>query len=231
MKRLIPALLLALFALPALAADGPEAGIRKTIEEKLNAHVDKVTKSVMPGIYEVVADGQILYTDEKAAYFIHGDMRETKTLRNLTAEKKFAMLPLDLAVKTVRGSGKNVIVTFEDPNCGYCKKLAKDLMKFKDATVYTFVYSVLGDDSIAKSKAILCSNDRSKSWNEWMLNNKTPASPKEGCDATALVNRTMELGQSLGIRGTPFMMFANGQQAPGYIPYEEIVRKLGDAGT
>lgn len=231
MKRLISTLLLGLAALPVLA-QVPDATIRKAFEEKLKTKIAKISKTPMPGIYEVIADGQILYADEKAGYFIHGDMRELRTLRNLTAEKKFSMLPLELAVKTVRGSGKNVVVTFEDPNCGYCKKLAKDLVKVKDTTVYTFVYSVLGEDSVAKSKAILCATDRSKAWNEWMQNNVSPPAPAASCDVSSIMNRTAELGQQLGIRGTPFLMFANGQQAPGYIPADEIAKRLaGDVGS
>ncbi|RTL57009.1 MAG: DsbC family protein [Rhodocyclaceae bacterium] len=225
MKR-FALLLLAALALPAFA-DSSEANIKKSFEDKLKAKVEKVTKAPIGNLYEVVADGQIFYTDEKAAYFLHGNLFEMKSMKNLTAEKKFSLLPLDLAIKTVRGSGKNVMVTFEDPNCGYCKKLAKDMAKLKDVTIYTFLYAVLGDDSVTKSKVIWCAADRSKAWNEWMQSGIQPVAAAAKCDASPTLDKVMQLGQQLGVRGTPFMMFANGQQSPGYIPSSEIEKLMG----
>lgn len=52
----------------------------------------------------------------------------------------FSTLPLDQAVKTVKGNGKRILVTFEDPNCGYCKKLGKELVPVNDVTIYTFYF-------------------------------------------------------------------------------------------
>ena len=34
------------------------------------------------------------------------------------SQMNFADLPLNTVVKTVRGNGKRVIATFEEPNCG-----------------------------------------------------------------------------------------------------------------
>lgn len=229
MKRF--ALILLACAAPLLShAAGEEAQIKKAFEDKLHTKVDKVSKAPVSGLYEVVADGQIFYTDDKAAYLLHGNLFDMKTMKNLTAEKKFAMLPLDLAVKTVRGNGKNVLVTFEDPNCGYCKKLAKDLSKLKDVTVYTFLYAVLGDDSVAKSKAIWCAPDRSKAWNDWMQNGTALPAPSAKCNADSMLEKVAELGQQFGVRGTPFLMFPNGTQAPGYIPAAEIEKRFSGIG-
>ncbi|HEX5393634.1 MAG TPA: DsbC family protein [Rhodocyclaceae bacterium] len=228
MKRF--ALILACLLPLASYAAGEEALIKKAFEDKLHTKVDKISKAPISGLYEVMADGQIFYTDEKASYLLHGNLFEMKTMKNLTAEKKFAMLPMDLAIKTVRGSGKNVVVTFEDPNCGYCKKLAKDMTKLKDVTIYTFLYAVLGDDSVAKSKAIWCAPDRSKAWNEWMQNGTALPTPSAKCNADTMLEKVSELGQQLGIRGTPFLMFANGTQAPGYIPTSEIEKRFNATG-
>lgn len=229
MKRLA-LILLAALALPVFA-DSNEATIKKSFEERLKAKVEKVSKAPIGNLYEVVADGQVFYTDEKAAYFLHGNLFDMRTMKNLTAEKKFSLLPLDLAIKTVRGNGKNVLVTFEDPNCGYCKKLAKDMTKLKDVTVYTFLYAVLGDDSVAKSKTIWCAADRSKAWNDWMVNGTTPVAASAKCDASSTLDKVTELGQQLGIRGTPFLMFANGQQSPGYIPGSEIEKRFASTAV
>jgi thiol:disulfide interchange protein DsbC len=129
----------------------------------------------------------------------------------------------------VRGTGKNIMVTFEDPNCGYCKKLAKDILTLKDVTVYTFLYPVLGDDSYEKSKAIWCAPDRSKAWTDWMNNGKAlPAVPAK-CD-TAGLDKSALLGRKLRINGTPAIFFANGERVGGYIPAPEIEKRFSGTG-
>jgi thiol:disulfide interchange protein DsbC len=152
-----------------------------------------------------------------------------KSGKNLTAEREFSMLPLDLAMKQVRGNGKNVLVTFEDPNCGYCKRLAKEVQKLDNVTVYTFLYPVLGDDSFDKSKAIWCSGDRMKAWNDFMLNGKEAGKPPAKCDLAGL-QKSIEVGQRMGIRGTPHMILGTGDRVPGYLPAEEITKRFAATG-
>jgi thioredoxin-related protein len=51
-------------------------------------------------------------------------------------------LPLALAVKQVRGDGKRVFATFEDPNCGYCKRLAKETARLDESYCQNWCMSV-----------------------------------------------------------------------------------------
>ncbi|MDP2826922.1 MAG: DsbC family protein [Sulfuritalea sp.] len=221
-------LLAAALACVSLAAVADEADVRKAVEAKLGK-VEKIVRAPMAGIWEVTVDSQIFYADDKGSYLILGNLLEMKTGKNLTAERQFNSLPLDLAVKQVRGSGKNIIVTFEDPNCGYCKKLAKDILTLKDVTVYTFLYPVLGDDSFEKSKAIWCAPDKSKAWTEWMTNGKAlPAVPAK-CD-TAGLEKSAQLGRKLRINGTPAIFFASGERVGGYIPAAEIEKRFSTTG-
>lgn len=218
-------LLTALLAGASLLANANEAEIRKMVESKVGK-VESVAKAPIAGLWEVLVDGQIFYTDSTGGYIVMGNLIDLKSGKNLTAERQFNMLPLDLALKMVRGTGKNVLVTFEDPNCGYCKKLAKDLVKVKDVTIYTFLYPVLGDDSLEKSKAIWCSPDKAKSWSEWMINGKALAAVPAKCDIAGL-EKSIELGRKLRINGTPAMFFGNGERVGGYIPAEEISKRFG----
>jgi thiol:disulfide interchange protein DsbC len=219
----------AALACVSLVAHADEAEVRKAVESKLGK-VEKIAKAPMAGIWEVTVDSQIFYVDDKAAYVILGNMMDMKTGRNLTAERQFNSLPLELALKQVRGTGKNILVTFEDPNCGYCKKLAKDLQTVKDVTVYTFLLPVLGDDSYEKSKAIWCATDKSKVWVDWMTNGKPlPAMPAK-CDIAGL-NKSAQLGAKLRINGTPHIFFANGERVPGYIPAAEIEKRFTGSGS
>lgn len=220
------AAVLAGFSMGTLAG---EADVKKAIEANVGK-VEKISKAPIAGLWEAVVDGQIFYADDKGTYLLAGNLIEIKTGKNLTAERQFNALPLDLAVKQVRGNGKNILVTFEDPNCGYCKKLAKELQSIKNITTYTFLYPVLGEDSLEKSKMIWCSPDKAKAWSDWMTNAKPlPAAPAK-CD-TAGLEKSIALGQKLRINGTPAMFFATGERVGGYIPATEIEKRFNAKGS
>lgn len=228
LKKLLPLALAAALSLPALA---DEAGVKKAIEAKLGAKVTSVSKSPYLGLYEVYVDGQILYTDEKLTAILAGSLIDGKTMKNVTSERmakltaiKFSDLPLELAVKQVRGDGKRVLASFEDPNCGYCKKLAKDIAKLDNVTLYTFLYPILSPDSLEKSNQIWCSADKAKAWYDWMQDSKA-LSGKGDCDTSA-VQKTVELGHKLAITGTPTLFFADGERVPGAVPLAQIEKKL-----
>jgi thiol:disulfide interchange protein DsbC len=229
LKKMLPLALAAALSLPALA---DEAGIKKAVEAKIHGKVTSVTKTPYLGLYEVYADGQIIYTDDKVSALMIGALIDGKTMKNVTDERmqkltaiKFSDLPLELAVKQVRGDGKRVFATFEDPNCGYCKKLAKEMVKLDNVTIYTFLYPILSPDSLEKSKQIWCAADKAKSWNDWMINGTAPTG-KGDCDTSA-VQKTVELGRKLAVNGTPTIVFTDGERVPGAVPLAKIEQKLG----
>lgn len=234
-------LLLALSLVFSVLALADEADIKRAMEAKLGAKVESVTKAGFLGLYEVYVGGGIVYTDEKmTAMIIGGDhiqsqlavnLIDLKANRNITEERmkkltsiRFGDLPLERAVKQVRGDGRRVLVTFEDPNCGYCKRLAKELLRLDNLTIYTFLYPILSEDSVRKSRQIWCSADRAKAWNDWMLDGKSPPA-KEDCDVSVIA-RNQEFGRRFGITGTPTLFFADGERVPGAVPVARIEQKL-----
>jgi thiol:disulfide interchange protein DsbC len=234
MKRIAFCLMFAVFAVSAAAQSG-EALVQKVLEDKLKTKIDQITPSRLPGIYEVLLKGQSFYVDEKASYLIMGTMIDLKSMNNVSADsrakwlqKQYSKLPLESAIKVVRGSGKNILVTFEDPHCGYCKKLAVDLQKAKDITVYTFLLPVLGPNSESMARSIWCAPDRAKAWVDWMTGGVIPVATAK-CDADVTLRKTMELGQRFGIQGTPFLIFPNGDIAPGYLKPEELEKRFKPA--
>lgn len=238
MKKLLSATLIAtLFAslLAAAPAMADEAAVRKALTDK-TGKIDKITKAPVAGWWEVISDGQVLYVDDKGTYVMMGSLIDLKTDRNLTADRQGSLAKdqitsqLGNALKQVRGNGKNVLITFEDPNCGYCKKLAKEIQKLKDATIYTFLYPVLGEDSMEKSRAIWCASDRTKTWNDYMLNGKAVPVMPEKCDMAGL-DASIALGRKLRINGTPAMFFSDGERSPGYMPAEEIEKRFIKGGS
>jgi thiol:disulfide interchange protein DsbC len=221
----------ALLTVPAWAAD--ESSIRRAFQAKFPKMTpDSVTRTPFAGIYEVIVDGQVLYTDDKVSYIFSGNLLDMRARepRNLTQEAsaRLAAAALagstDTAVKRVKGSGKRVIYTFEDPNCGYCKELQKELAKLKDVTIYTFLWPILSPDSMEKSKAIWCAKDRAKAWEDIMLKGAAPTGRRD-CD-TAAIEKNQRLAQRFNLKGTPAVYLASGEQVGGYLPAEKLEAAL-----
>lgn len=202
-----------------------EKTIKKNIEPKLGegVKIDSVRKTPYAGLYEIRAGGDILYTDSKGKYLFVGQVFDPKTARNLTRERideinriKWSDLPLQQALKMVKGDGKRVMAIFEDPNCGYCKRFrATTLMELDNVTVYTFMLNILSPDSIAKSNSIWCAPDRNKAWDDWMLDGKLPPPAPAACKTPH--EDISALGRKLRIDGTPAIFFTDGSRIAGAV--------------
>lgn len=229
LTRLATLLVAGLLSATALA---DEADIQKAFEKAFPLKLKSVSKAGHLGLYELVTtDGQILYTDEKVSVVVDGQLIDAKTRTSITEERlrklnaiKFSELPLENAMKMVRGNGKRILATFEDPNCGYCKKLARDLQKLDNVTIYTFLLPILSEDSYRKAKQIWCAPDRTRTWLDWMVDGKAPGG-REDCDVSA-ITKNQELGARLRITGTPTLFFTDGERVPGAVPLASIEKKL-----
>ena len=236
MKHLLKSMLACTAVLVFGAAMAQEAQIRKNVAARLPQIkvVDEVTKTAIPGVYELRINGsEIFYTDAKANYLIEGNIIDVRAKRNLTEERvaaltavKFDDLPFKDAFTIVRGNGKRKLAVFEDPNCGYCKRFERDLQKVDNVTITMFLYPILSADSADKSKSIWCAKDRAKAWQDWMVRDQAiPAA--SGCDASAIA-RNLELGKKYKITGTPTLVFADGSRVPGAIGAAQVEKYLSD---
>ncbi|MCL1860611.1 MAG: DsbC family protein [Proteobacteria bacterium] len=193
--------------------------------------VESVSRIPQGGLYEVVlTNGELFYTDKAVSFFILGNIIDAETRQNLTGERldklsriDFKSLPLEQAVKRINGNGKRVIVTFEDPNCSYCKHLGKELQKVKNVTLYTFLYPMLSDDSISKSRHIWCAENKAAAWTNWIVGGKAPEA--RDCDS-AVIDRNLELGKKLRVTGTPVLFFSDGSRIVGYRAAEDLEQIL-----
>lgn len=227
--KFLPPLLGGLLAVASLSASAQEATIRKNIAERLPQmpKIEEVSKTPMPGLFEIrVSGADIFYTDAEGNFLIQGQLFDTRQRRNLTEERiekltavNFDSLPLKDAFTVVRGNGKRKIAVFTDPNCGYCKRLERDLEKVGNITIYNFLYPILNEDSAEKSKNIWCAKDRNKAWQDWMLNNQPPAAAS--CDVAAIA-RNVELGRKHKVTGTPTVILSNGARVPGAISAPQL---------
>lgn len=216
-------------------ADGKDAramdeAIRARVQQRIGARPDSVAR--MPfGLWEVVIGTEVFYVDANVNYVFDGRVIDARTRLNLTQVKRDELLrvdlktlPLDQAIKQVRGDGSRVLVTFEDPNCGYCKQFAKTLAQVNNVTVYTFLYPILSQDSFDKSRAVWCSKDRVAAWNNWMIDGKAPDAAPADCKNP--LQQVLQLGQKLDVSGTPTLIFSNGKRVPGAVPAAELEQLL-----
>jgi len=178
-----------------------------------------------------VVGGQLFYVDERANYFFSGNIFDLNTEKNITEERlreikdskrvDINSLPLELAIKQVKGNGKRKLAIFSDPNCGYCKRLEKELVNVSDVTIYTLLYPILnGSKEVAKT--IWCSDDRLKAWNNFMLNSIKPT----GTNCKTPTDALLQIGKKHGFNSTPTIIFADGTIVPGMISAETIEKKL-----
>jgi len=223
---------LALALLAACTVQAQEATIRKNLSERLPniPKIDEVSKTAMPGLFEVRIGSDIMYSDAEGNFLIQGALFDVKQKRNLTEERSeklsavaFDQLPLKNAFTQVRGNGKRKLAVFEDPNCGYCKRFEKDLQKLDNVTISHVLYPILGEDSKTKSKNIWCAKDKAKTWNDWMIGGITP--PAASCDAASL-DANVEFGKKHRITGTPTLLFADGTRVVGAVPLSQIETQL-----
>lgn len=219
----------------SMQAWADEAALKKVIEAAYpKFKVDSVTKTPYGGLYEVFMGGQIIYTDDKFSFLIaEGKLVDPKTKKDITSDRldeltkiDFNALPLDQAIKVVKGNGSRKLVVFSDVDCPFCKRLEqKELSSINDVTIYTFLYPIesLHPDAANKSKSIWCASNRVKAWNEWIFNNRLPTGTAK-CEVP--LEKVGELARKYGVNSTPTMFFEDGKRMLGAQPAAEIEKGL-----
>lgn len=192
-------------------------------------NIEQVKKTEMPGIYSGYSGDTVVYISEDAEYVIAGSMIRLKDQENLTkalmvrpGQFDWKALPLKDAVKSVRGTGKRQLAIFSDPNCSYCKQLEVELNKLNDVTIYTFILP-LKPQSVAPSKQVFCEKDPAYAWANLIAKGISPSSTKSCANP---IERNIQLARTLGLSGTPAIIFSDGAKMLGAYPATDIEAHL-----
>jgi thiol:disulfide interchange protein DsbC len=236
-RSLSRALGLCLAAAVAWPCAADEAAIRKNLPQRMPdmPRIDEVSRTPMNGLWEIRMGTEVAYTDGDGNFLIDGSLIDTRSRANLTRDRMeklsaidFDDLPLKDAMVIRQGDGSRRLAVFADPNCGYCKRLERDLLALPNVTIYTFLYPILGPDSQVKSQAIWCSQGGMKAWRDWMIDGKMPPRAMGQCDAKA-IERNTAYGRKYRINGTPAIVFEDGRRSPGALSAEELTKRLAEA--
>lgn len=217
---------------------GAQALLARLRQQQPNTRIDSVKPSQLPGLYEVQMGRNVAYVEPGGRYAVFGHMWDLERGQNLTADRQAdferidpSALPIEMAIRSVHGDGSRVVHVFADPQCGYCRQLERSLPALTNATVYTHLLPVLGDESKTLSAAIWCAADRQKAWDDWMINNRQPAPASPACagqfaEASVTVQR---IAAAAGIQATPTLIAADGRKHAGAMPLSQLEAWLSKA--
>ena len=226
-------------AASTVVADGVPKDLVEKIKPLIGSAPDAIKTTPVPGVFEASFGTELLYVSADGRYVFSGDLidAQTKTSLSETARasgRKNLMGKID-ASKTIefkaKGDEKYVLYAFTDVDCPYCVKLHKEVpaLNEKGVTVRYLAYprAGVGSPSYKKMVNVWCADDKAAALNA--LKNDGKAAPDKEC--TNPVADDYELGQKLGVDGTPALLTADGTMIPGYRPADQLVHMLEGLAT
>jgi thiol:disulfide interchange protein DsbC len=217
---------------PAAPAADPRVALLKLLPA--GSKLEDLRSSPIPGIYEFMQGADVSYLTSDGKYFIDGNVYDMKTRDNLTENlRTHARVALIGAVPESEmlifgpTNPKYTVTVFTDVDCAYCRKLHSQMAELNRLGIrvrYMFYpRSGPNTESWHKAEVVWCSPNR----NEALTHAKTGAAldMTKVCAVTP-VKREYELGQNLGVRGTPAIFSENGDYISGYMEPRELLAQL-----
>jgi thiol:disulfide interchange protein DsbC len=221
-------------ATKAIAAD-PRAEIAKKFP---GAKAEDIQPSAIKGMFEVRLGGDVAYVSSDGRYLISGDMFDIDSRVNLTESgrsdsRRKLLAKLDekdmivFAPENAKESPKHTITVFTDVECGYCQKLHSEIAQINKLGVRVryMAYPRAGPGTAdwAKMESVWCSKDRKAA----ITQAKQGSDVKAGACATP-VAKQYELGEQMGVRGTPAIYTLSGDYIGGYLPPQQLLQQLDE---
>lgn len=226
------------FSSPSAIADATEDAIAAKLSDRIpQLDITGVTKSEVPGLYEVSSSnsGTILVTED-GQYLLTGDVLKVtpQGIANLSEEKRLTQRSetLDAFGKEgvitypAKGEEKASLAVFTDIDCPYCRKFHNEVPDLNEMGVtvnyYGFPRSGLNTPSFVKYVSVWCSDDQRTAMDA--------AKQGRSIDRQTCRNPVAEqyqLGQQIGVTGTPAIVLETGRMVPGYRPAQQLAEVLG----
>jgi thiol:disulfide interchange protein DsbC len=215
----------------APAAD-PRVALLKLLPA--GSKLDELRPSPIPGIYEFSQGADVNYLTADGKYFLDGNVYDMSTRENLTealrTHARAAMVNAVPESQMLIFSPKNpqyTITVFTDVDCQYCRKLHSEIAEINKLGIRVrymfFPRTGPNTESWRKAEAVWCSADRNVALT--MAKAGKPVDTTKSCGATP-VAREYELGESIGVRGTPAIVTENGGYINGYMSPHDLVEEI-----
>lgn len=217
------------------AAPDPRVALLKLLPA--GSKLEDLRPSPIAGIYEFMQGAEISYLTADGKYFIDGNLYDMKSRDNLTEElRTHARIALISSVPESEmlifspPNPKYTITVFTDVDCAYCRKLHSQMAELNRLGIRVrymfFPRTGPGTESWKKAEVVWCSANR----NEALTRAKSGATldMNKICAPTP-VKREYELGESIGVRGTPAIITESGDYISGYMEPRELLDQLKES--
>ncbi len=230
-SSLLIVLLLMIMASVSQAQDYPEVSqaIQKLVP---NAQQIAIAETPVPGILEVQVDSDIIYLSQDGSYLLQGRLFDIDKRLDLTENARASirrglLQEVSDSEQIIFGSANPVhdVIIFTDIDCGYCRKLHEQIDQYNELgiAVHYMMYprAGIGSPSYDKAVAVWCSADQKTA----LTSAKQGDDPvKRNCDNP--VESQYQLGQKIGMTGTPAIVTKDGTLIPGYVPPGALRERL-----
>ncbi|HET6604068.1 MAG TPA: DsbC family protein [Xanthomonadaceae bacterium] len=235
MIRTLTAVLGALTLTATAAEPADDAKVRAAIKTLVpDIRIESVAESVVPGLYEVVLPGAVVYVSQDGRYLIQGSVLEVATRTDMTEQARAGVR--SKALKEV-GSDQRIVFSpakpahtvtvFTDIDCGYCRRMHQQISEYNQhgiAVEYLFFPRAgIGSESYDKAVSVWCAADRRQA-----LTRAKAGEDIESKTCSNPIESEFALGQQIGINGTPAIIAADGTQLGGYVPPEQLRQRLDE---
>lgn len=233
MIRLLAAAVIGTVSFTAAAGDASDAQARAAIQSLVpGAKIDSMAEAKLPGFYEVMLQGQIVYVSQDGKYLVQGSVFDIASKTDITEASRAVQrrdvlktLGKDKRISYSPASAKHTVTVFTDIDCGYCRRMHQqmaDYNKLGIAVDYLFFpRSGVGSESFDKAVSVWCAADRAKALTDAKagaaLDKKECANP---------IEEEYHLGNKIGVSGTPAVIAADGTQLGGYLPPDQMLQRL-----
>ncbi len=230
---LILLLTAALFTGAANAGPDREDFLRKAITDVFpDVEITRIKPAPIPGLYEVMLGTEMFYLSEDGRYILQGDLIDLGEKINLSEQERAAArkrvlesIPESETIDFVPEAARHTVYVFTDITCGYCRQFHRDMAELNGKGVavryLAFPRAGIDSDSFREMESVWCAADPNEAMT--LAKGGRPVKPAQ-CDNP--VQRQYELGQNLGVRGTPAIYLENGQEMPGYVPPDDLLEAL-----
>ena len=236
--HLISRLILAISLMGSASASETEDAALQEVRAKMDAMFqelgpENVSRSPVDGWYTVHKGSIVAYVSADGRYLLQGDMIDLDEQINLSEQTRtlarlevMSSLTDDQVILFSPAEAKHTVTVFTDIDCTYCRKLHSQIDEYlaEGIEIRYVLYPRNGPASRSwnTSEDVWCARDRNRALTAAKLDRDFES---QKCDASAITQQYM-LGQSIGLTGTPAIVFEDGTLVSGYLPPAALLSRL-----